>query len=253
MFHGPRTHRRATLGILSRNNRRNWRSFRLPRRQIRNHLEYSYSCKERRPTPDEDADSRKRAEEPPKYRDRDVQNTKDRDPPKDATREIPKVKKYEGDDPASEIINRLLELEKKDEAFGTTLENKFKEMQQKLESMEKDQLQTLNRVYQGLDSIRSAVDVNRIEELKSDVKSALAALNKVQNRIDSIETHVEGTNKKTADLHDLHDKNARELLDQLEQSSTWGFWTYFLIFQVLFWAAFVWWKKTQDDKSKKFL
>jgi len=126
-------------------------------------------------------------------------------------------------------------------------------MQQKLESMERDQVQTLTKVQQGLEAIRSAVDVNRIEELKRDVKSALSALNNVQTRINTIETHVEGTNKKTSDLHGLQDARSLELRELVERSSTWGFWTYFMIFQVLFWGVFVWWKKTQDDKSKKFL
>jgi len=188
---------------------------------------------------DEDTDTKKRVDDSrrdrDRDRDRDSQNTRDvKDTSKDSARDIPKSKKFEGDDPASEIVNRLLELEKKDEAFSTALESKFKEMQLKLEAMEKDQIQTLNRVYQGLESIRSAVDVNRIEELKSDVKKALTALNNVQSRINSIETHVEGTNKNTADLHGLHDARSTELRELVERSSTWGFWTYFMIFQIFF-------------------
>jgi len=201
---------------------------------------------------DKDKDDSKKKVDDIRSRDKDFQNAKD---PRDSLpKDIPgKVKKIDGDDPAAEIVNRLAELEKRDDAFSTALETKFKEMQVKLEAMEKDQIQTLTRVQQGLEAIRNAVDVNRIEELKRDVKSALTALNNVQNRINNIETHVEGTNTKTAALQEKHEARSTELRELVERSSTWGFWTYFMIFQVLFWGAFVWWKKVQDDKSKKFL
>jgi len=136
--------------------------------------------------------------EPTKLRD----NAPDKDEPLDSRKRVEKEpkdykpRKADGEDPAYEIVKRLIELEKKDEAFSTSLEQKFKDMQQKLESMERDQIQTLTRVQQGLESIRSAVDVNRIEELKRDIKSALESLNVVQTRINTIETHVEGTKKK---------------------------------------------------------
>eukprot|EP01123_Difflugia_compressa_P000576 TRINITY_DN10677_c0_g1_i1.p1 TRINITY_DN10677_c0_g1~~TRINITY_DN10677_c0_g1_i1.p1 ORF type:complete len:475 (+),score=71.37 TRINITY_DN10677_c0_g1_i1:95-1519(+) len=162
-------------------------------------------------------------------------------------------KKMDSDDPATEIVNRLMELEKRDDTFSTTIEVKFKEIQIKLETMEKEQTQTLQRLQQGLESIRSGVDVNRIEELKRDVKTALSSLQNVQQRIDQIDTHVAGTNQRTQDLHGLHDTRSNELRELVERTSSWGFWTYFMIFQVFFWCAFVWWKKTQDDKTKKFL
>jgi len=193
-------------------------------------------------------DKRRKVDEPKNKDKDDILKDKIRD-----SKDSNKLKKGDMEDPTIEIINRLVELEKKDDVFGTSLETKFKEMQQKLETMEKDQVDILNRLQQGLESIRSAVDVNRIEELKRDVKSALSALYAVQGRINTIETHVEGNSKKTADLHGLHDVRSTELLELVERNSAWGFWTYFMIFQVLFWGAIVWWKKSQDDKSKKFL
>jgi hypothetical protein len=45
--------------------------------------------------------------------------------------------------------------------------------------------------------------------------------------------------------------NAEELTQVIERSSSFGFWTYFLLFQVIFGVAFMWWKKYRDDQHKK--
>jgi len=155
--------------------------------------------------------------------------------------------------PASDIVFRLSELEKKDDAFATTLDAKFKGMQQRLEAMEREQIQTLNRIFLTIDSIRTAVDVSQLIELKSDVKSALQSLTAVKERIDNIGTQVEGTTQRTTDLYGQHDTKSNEIRQLVDRSSSWGFWTYFMIFQVLFWGAFIWWRTSQSDKTKKIL
>uniref|UniRef100_A0A6B2L4C4 L-type lectin-like domain-containing protein n=1 Tax=Arcella intermedia TaxID=1963864 RepID=A0A6B2L4C4_9EUKA len=172
-----------------------------------------------------------------------------RDPP--APPSIPQ--KRSSDDPVSEIVNRLIDLEKRDDSFSSTLEEKFREMQAKLETMEREQAQVLTKLMNGLDNIRSAVDVTRVEELKKDVKNALSSLNAVQQRINQIEAQIDGTTRKTDDLKGAHDAKVNELKDIVERSSSWGFWTYFMIFQILFFGAFFWWRKGQEEKSKKFL
>jgi hypothetical protein len=153
---------------------------------------------------------------------------------------------------ASDIVFRLSELEKKDESFATALDAKFKEMQQKLESMEREQIQTLTRIFNTIDSIRTAVDVSQLIELKSDVKSALQSLTAVKERVDNIGTQVEGANARSPDLNTQAEKSI-ELRQLVERSSSWGFWTYLIIFQILFWGAFIWWRSSQEDKSKKIL
>jgi hypothetical protein len=47
--------------------------------------------------------------------------------------------------------------------------------------------------------------------------------------------------------------NAQEMNSTIEKSASFGFWTYFLLFQVIFGVAFMWWKKHRDDNSKKLL
>jgi len=150
-------------------------------------------------------------------------------------------------------VNKLVDLEKRDNTFSTTLESKFREMHSKLDAVERDQAQTLTRLLQGLDNLRSSVDVNKIEELKKDLRIALASLGNIERKINTIETHVDGTSKKAADLHDSYDDRSNEMIERVERSSSWGFWSFFIIFQILFWGAFLWWKKSHDNKSKKFL
>lgn len=154
---------------------------------------------------------------------------------------------------ASEIVTRLSQLEQKDDAFAITIDSKFKEMQQKLETMEREQLQLLSRIYQNVDSVRSAVDVSSLNEMKEDVKSTIQALNYVKERIDTVESHVEGTNQRTADLHYLHNTKNTELRSLVERNTSWGFWTYFLIFQVLFWGAFILWRRSEKPQDKKLI
>lgn len=184
----------------------------------------------------------------PKSRERERERERELDR-KDPSR----VKILDGEDPSVEIINRIAELEQRDDQFVSLLETKIKEMQSKIENMEKEQIQTLARLQQGLDTIRSAMDIPRLEELKRDVKSSLSALTQVQTRISSIEVQVDGTKQKTSDLHGLHDARSTELKELVERSSSWGFWTYFLIFQVFFLVAIVWWKRAKDDKEKKWM
>jgi len=107
-------------------------------------------------------------------------------------------------------------------------------MQQKLEAMEREQIQKLTRIFNTIDSIRSAVDVTELIELKSDVKSALQSLTAVKERVDSIETQVDGTSKRSSDLYGNHDSTSNEIRQLVDRSSSWGFWTYLIIFQILF-------------------
>jgi len=73
----------------------------------------------------------------------------------------------------------------------------------------------------------------------------------LQNRINSLQTLVEGTNRKTSDLHRLQETKSEELSSLVEKSSSWGFWTFFIIFQVFFGMAFIMWKKMNDEKNRK--
>jgi len=126
-------------------------------------------------------------------------------------------------------------------------------MQQKLEAMEKDQLKILNTLYQNIDSIRSTLDVTQLTELKVDVKTTLSSLSAVKERIDTLETQVDGTNQKTADLHNMHNTKASELRYKIEKSSSWGFWSYFIFFQVILIGAVVMWRRSQEKSEKKYI
>jgi len=156
------------------------------------------------------------------------------------------------ENPALEFANRLAELEKRDDTFESTLDNNFKEMNEKIKFVENDQSQVLIRLNDGIESIRQSVDFNKLDELKRDVQKALDFLDTVKGRLDNIELYVHGTNKKTAELHGLHDSGS-EILEAVERSSNWGFWTYFIIIQFVIWVAFFWWKRSHDEKDNKFL
>jgi len=162
-----------------------------------------------------------------------------------------KSKKQE-DNPANEFSNRLAELEKRDDTFETTLENNFKEMKEKIQFLENDQIQVLSRLDDGLESIRQTVDFNKLDELKKDVQKALGFLDSLSTRLDNIELYVHGTNKKNAELHGLHDSGS-EILEAAERSSNWGFWTYFFVLQFVIWVFIIWWKRSQDEESIKIL
>jgi hypothetical protein len=47
--------------------------------------------------------------------------------------------------------------------------------------------------------------------------------------------------------------NTEEIATKVERNTSIGFWTYFIFFQAVFLAAFVWWKKVRDEQNKKFL
>jgi len=143
-------------------------------------------------------------------------------------------------------------LKKKDEDFALIIDAKFKEMQQKLETMEREQLQLLTRIFTNIDSIRTTVDVSQLIELKEDVKTTLTSLSTFKERIDVIESQVEGNAQRTFNLQNLHDTSS-DLRDLVEKNTSWGFWTYFLIFQVLFWGAFILWRRSEKPQEKKFL
>jgi negative regulator of replication initiation len=176
-----------------------------------------------------------------------------RAPTKEPAKETPKEISKDIGASASEIVSRLLELEKRDDAFSVAIDTKFKEMQQKLEAMEKEQLKILNGLFSNLDTLRSTLDVNQLIELKGDVKTTLTSLSTVKERVDKIETQVEGTNQKTVDLHDLHNTKSSQLRDIIESSSSWGFWTYFIFFQVILVGAVIMWKRSQEKVDKKFI
>jgi len=122
-----------------------------------------------------------------------------------------------------------------------------------LSSLEKFQTEVLARLENTINNLNSRLSVEKIEELKRDVKTAVGSLTTLQSRLVTIQTHVEGTNQKAGDLQRLHDVRANQITELVERTSVWGFWTYFLIFQVFFVIVFVWWKRMQDEKSKKFL
>jgi len=146
-----------------------------------------------------------------------------------------------------------LNSKKKDDAFALAIDTKFKEMQKKLEDMERDQLQLLNRIYQYVDSLRSTVDVTDLIELKQDVKMTLSSLTAFKEQVDEIEDTIEGTVKKKKDLHQIHSTTMGELSNIIADRRGWGFWTYFTIFQVLFWGVFISWKRSFSKPEKKFL
>lgn len=124
-------------------------------------------------------------------------------------------------------------------------------MQDKLNAIENDQTSTLNTLLTGIESIRSTIDFGKLQELKNDVRTTMKFLSTLQTKLASIEQQVQGTNQRTAETHGLHDERSNEIIDVVERSSTWGFWSYFFIFQVLFWGAVIWWKRTQDEKNSK--
>jgi len=123
----------------------------------------------------------------------------------------------------------------------------------KLEAMEKEQIKILNNLFQNLETLRSALDVTQLIELKGDVKTTLSSLTSVKERVDNIETRVDGTNQKTFDLHNLHNTKSTELRDIIERSSSWGFWTYFLFFQVILFGAVIMWRRSQEKAEKKHI
>jgi len=153
------------------------------------------------------------------------------------------------ENPVVEFTNRLAELEKRDDTFESTLENSFRQMNEKIQLIENDQSQVLSRLNEGIESIRQTVDFKKLDGLKKDVQRALDFLDTVKSRLDNIELYVHGTEKKTAELHGLHDSGS-EILEAVERSSNWGFWTYFLIIQFVIWVSFIWWKRNQDEKDR---
>jgi len=101
-----------------------------------------------------------------------------------------------------------------------------------------------------------------ISELRTsvarDMQSAISQIdnvNKQVNQIDRTVTEIKRRLDKTSDQTDQLEKrmrsNTEQITTQIETSGSFGFWTYFVLFQLMFGVAFMWWKKYRDDQNKK--
>jgi hypothetical protein len=65
---------------------------------------------------------------------------------------------------------------------------------------------------------------------------------------------LEGGKQETNRVVATVEAQKRELAEVVGSSgSRWGIWAIIIIFQVFLFVAFVYWKKTRDDASKKYL
>lgn len=75
----------------------------------------------------------------------------------------------------------------------------------------------------------------------------------VTRSMNELRSKIEATKTQQSMIEAAIRTNAQEMTDTIEKSASFGFWTYFLLFQVIFGVAFMWWKKYRDDNSKKLL
>jgi hypothetical protein len=95
---------------------------------------------------------------------------------------------------------------------------------------------------QAVLELRSAVSTRA----QGAATEAITAAGAVRGQVDSIQ-------KEVAKLNERIESTAERTISHIETRTSYGFWFFLLIFQVLFFAAFVVWRHMRDDNDKKLL
>jgi len=116
----------------------------------------------------------------------------------------------------------------------------------------KTDLQLINNNIQTLQSIVSEL---KIQSANSPSANTLDAVNRQLNSIAAtlgeLRSKVDNASRQQSNLEQNLKSKTEDLAGKIESSGSFGFWTFFVLFQVMFGVAFMWWKKFRDDQNKK--
>jgi len=113
-------------------------------------------------------------------------------------------------------------------------------------SVLKADLQSINQEIQAIRRTMESRQGTTNTDLTNRIDSILKSVQELKGKVEESKTQqraIEANLKKETQM----------ISETIETSSSWGFWTYFVLFQVVFGVAVMWWKKYSDEKNKKLL
>eukprot|EP01117_Protostelium_nocturnum_P005222 TRINITY_DN189_c0_g1_i1.p1 TRINITY_DN189_c0_g1~~TRINITY_DN189_c0_g1_i1.p1 ORF type:complete len:533 (-),score=183.47 TRINITY_DN189_c0_g1_i1:66-1664(-) len=166
----------------------------------------------------------------------------------------------------NEVQNALAKFTQTVEADASRLENLVNQNQKFSETFQnfvnqlptKDDLRSVNvdssDFSKELQFMRTQLDeLKKTVEIKSRSTITAKQVESLSHNIAEIKNRVEASKQIQLDLEKSLKTNQQQLHSTIENSSSLGFWIYFVIVQVMFGSAFMWWKKFRDESSKKLL
>lgn len=76
-------------------------------------------------------------------------------------------------------------------------------------------------------------------------------LESISRSVNELRSKIEETKNNQRSMQSNMERNQQEIAGKMEGASSFGSWIYFILFQVVFGVAFMWFRKYQADKEKK--
>jgi len=105
-----------------------------------------------------------------------------------------------------------------------------------------------------LSSIKPQVDTlsNSIQEFQRTLQSRISESSEnTRRQLENLSGTLSGIVKRLEQTSNENIRLSTQLRTQSSDENSWGFWYLFIMFQVIFGVAFMWWKKYKDERNKK--